>query len=805
MLRRIVPVLALAITAAYTGDVHADDPAPAAAQPESAETKDKGEKKEDRLPAYVLPAALIAAGVAGVAALAARHGSGGGGGNSGAGPGTVSAGGNPPRTLTYTSAADFETGEYDAQQGLASVKAASMYYNGHYRWFTGAAPDSAAGTGIGVKIAVADTGINPRESTTGSAIAIDVAASYDYINNRPGAAADDFGHGTHVAGIIAAPKNGVGMHGLAYNATLVNFKVGNSSGAITASDAQLADMMNRAANAGAMIINNSWSLAGSSITSFTAQDLSSSMPRMIDASRAYVAAGGVVVFAAGNDAAANPSLQSGLPYRIGGIQSGWLAVVAVDDTGKLASYSNHCGVAAAWCLAAPGGTAASGIYSMYNNGGYASMYGTSMAAPHASAAVAALKSMFVNLSYLQIRDRLLYTANRSGAYADANTYGQGMMDLDAASSPVGGIAVPTGASATGAIAPVAASAIVFQAGAVTALGIQPRVLVVDNYQRAPFWVPSGTFFREATPHLTDRQWASLMSSPLASRIEKIGPRLRLSQSPGLNSAMSADLGNYRLGFAQGADGERALSSQLDLASVPRLVAPGTDSATLGYASDAGSMRFGFIGAIPTVGTTEARTLDASSLGGRRALAGIAQRGDATATYGVTFALADHFERPIGIATSGAFGVDESSAVSTGAFVQHVVGASSVLEASFELAHHRPQASAALSSPEFAVRSVSLGARTAFGSKTMLSANLKRESTRGEAAQLNLPLTIAENGDIGRVTYTLPYDDLVGRTALNLRVDHQFNKQTALRAAFTRERYGFGTTITGVAAMVEITN
>src|SRR5205085_9886477 len=115
------------------------------------------------------------------------------------------------------------------------------------------------------------TGINARESTTGSAIAIDIAASYDYINNRAGAAADDFGHGTHVAGIIAAPKNGAGMHGLAYNATLVNFKVGNSSGAITASDAQLADMMNRASNAGAVIINNSWAQAGSSITSLTEQ------------------------------------------------------------------------------------------------------------------------------------------------------------------------------------------------------------------------------------------------------------------------------------------------------------------------------------------------------------------------------------------------------------------------------------------------------------------------------------------------------------------------------------------------------
>lgn len=783
MQTKTVSVLGLAIATALAGSARAEE-----AKPEV--------EPDGAVPAYLAPAALIGAAVAAVAALA---GKGGGGGDSG----SAGSSGGAPHTLSYTSAADFQTSEYNAQAGLAWVKAASLYYNGHYRWYTGNAPDATAGTGIGVKIAVADTGINPREGATGSSIAIDAAASYDFVNDRPGAATDDFGHGSHVAGLIAAPKNGAGMHGLAYNATLVDFKVGNSAGSITASDAQLADMIRRAANAGAMIINNSWNHP-QAITTFSAQDLQSFIPAMIAASRDYVARGGVVVFAAGNNATAQPSMQAGLPYRIAGIEPGWLAVVAIDGSGRLASYSNRCGVAAAWCLAAPGGAPDNGLYSMYNNDGYAGMYGTSMATPHAAAALAALKSMFVNLSYLQLRERLLHTANRSGTYADASTYGQGLMDLEAASSPVGGIALPTGASASGPTASVASSGIVFQPGAVQALHLQRWVLVVDNYQRAPFWVPAENFFREATPRLVERQWGSLRSSPLAHRTERIAPGLRFSQSPGLNEAVSLDLGSARLGFSRGAGGEALLGRQLDLVSLPRLAASAVDTISVGYASDLAGLRFGFVGTLPGAPSGEARTLDASPLGSRSALGAVAQRGDRTTRYGLTFALAHDFEHPIGMATSGAFEVGDSAALSTGAFVQHALSRFSSLEGSFEIAHHRSQADQALSTPSFVMRTVSFGARTALAAGTSLATSLKREWTGGEAARLQVPLTIAESGALGRVSYALPYDELVGRTAVTLRLDHDFSRRVALRASATHERYGFGLSLSGVAAVLEIT-
>ena len=147
---------------------------------------------------------------------------------------------------------------------------------------------------------------------------------------------------------------------------------------------------------------------------------------------------------AGEVVAASPGYEAGLAARIAEVRGHTVAVVAVTEEGGIAEYSNRCGLAADWCIAAPGdgiGLAWFGPDEETGEPGGRGTWtggGTSFAAPMVTGGLAVMKHRFRGqLSNTDLLARLLETADRTGRYADENIYGRGLMDLAAATAPVG--------------------------------------------------------------------------------------------------------------------------------------------------------------------------------------------------------------------------------------------------------------------------------------------------------------------------------------------------------------------------------
>jgi hypothetical protein len=344
---------------------------------------------------------------------------GGGGGGSGSLPRSVAA-----CTDTGT---EYQTTEYLAMGGGSSGRALSMICasNAYARGYTGS----------GIKVAVMDTGIRTTHQEFSDVGKLNIATGSDYVNsdNDP---TDDNGHGSHVAGIIAADKDGTGMHGVAYDAKIYAFKVLNASG--SGSFANLGNAITGAITAGVDIIN--YSLGASDEIGV---DCSSKVAcRSYYGSTFYDKFSGasatsnkIQVVAAGNDSKSNPSTLAGLVTYDSDLQGRTIAVVAVGTDGAIAAYSNKCGITASYCLAAPG----SSIYSADkdSNSDYLTNSGTSMAAPLVAGSLAILKQEFTSLNNTQLVTRLLESATNTGIYSDTSIYGYGLLNLGQATSPMG--------------------------------------------------------------------------------------------------------------------------------------------------------------------------------------------------------------------------------------------------------------------------------------------------------------------------------------------------------------------------------
>ena len=155
-----------------------------------------------------------------------------------------------------------------------------------------------------------------------------------------------------------------------------------------------------------------------------------------------------------------------MPYLVSELRANSAAVVSVDLDGTISSFSNRCGVAKDYCIAAPGRSIRSAyVQDAPENSYYAEFSGTSMAAPHVSGGIALLVDFFEGqLGNTEILQRILQTANKSGIYSDEDIYGQGLMDLDAATKPQGISMIATAGEAIGDLRITEGSTRVFSLG-----------------------------------------------------------------------------------------------------------------------------------------------------------------------------------------------------------------------------------------------------------------------------------------------------------------------------------------------------
>lgn len=232
--------------------------------------------------------------------------------------------------------------------------------------------------GAGVTVCVIDTGIDKTHPD----LQANLVGGRNYVVIRgsidPNNWTDDNGHGSHVAGTIAALDNSIGAIGVAPDAKLYAVKALNSRGSGYLSD--IADGVSECVRAGSHVINMSLGAT---------QDptLDTPLRRSVDAA---IAAGVAVVVAAGNEGEnINMKVPAGYPAT--------LAVAATDSLDRFASWSNY-GLNSD-DASAPGVS----IYSTWKNSGYNTISGTSMASPHVAGVVALkISSQSLGLQYMDL-------------------------------------------------------------------------------------------------------------------------------------------------------------------------------------------------------------------------------------------------------------------------------------------------------------------------------------------------------------------------------------------------------------------
>jgi hypothetical protein len=294
-------------------------------------------------------------------------------------------------------------------------------------------------SGAGVLVGVVDTGIDLGSPEFAGRIhpsSRDVTGSGRSVQ-------DEDGHGTFVAGVLAAARNNSSIVGIAPEAQLAVMR-GDRSGTCTTqegcrfTDSSVAAGVNAATDAGSKVINIS--LGGSSGSLVLRQAFARAGSQ-----------GSILVIGAGNDGKdqIDPLPQSALQN---GNRDTILVVGAASANRDIASFSNRAGAAANNFILAPGQS----IRAFDHTGSEFLVSGTSIAAPTVAGAVALMAQAFPNLTPAQIVDLILRTADDLGAPGPDPIYGRGLLNIGRAFAPQGptmlaASALPVSTTANGAL------------------------------------------------------------------------------------------------------------------------------------------------------------------------------------------------------------------------------------------------------------------------------------------------------------------------------------------------------------------
>ena len=452
--------------------------------------------------------------------------------------------------------------DFKNQWGLASIRADQAYAQLELAHGRGTEP------GRGQTVGLLDTGIDSAHPVfAGKAI------SEHFFGSAQDETGEEYSHGTAVASVIAARRgasfdhaDAQAAHGVAWGADIAMFAVAVgdpvdvykpiSWSVLNAIDDRWATRVRHilgwsSGERTLDFVNVSLGYLGI-IEQYGERQLRTNLG---DSIAALAQAGSsdktVFVWSAGNahgdpchrvDFASSPSLcvdgivnaksveiLPGLTARIPELRGHSIAVVAVapdsdgDGDHEITEFSNRCGIAKDWCIAAPGEDVTVAYFgpdeSIPGARRAATANGTSFAAPMVTGALVVMKDQFRDqLSNTDLVSRLLATADKVGIYADADVYGQGLLDLAAATSPWGTPQVALDGQLAGAGTALARTGLrlghALGDGLTQALAGQE--IAAFDALGAPFWYGLGSFTGTADGPSAHARLRDFMAQPQAN-------------------------------------------------------------------------------------------------------------------------------------------------------------------------------------------------------------------------------------------------------------------------------------------------